>query len=401
MHRLPSRRGDPTTGLPLFFPTRGPIPDLGDQPMPNSTHLEHLSIRGFRGLEHVEFEDLCQFNLIVGKNDVGKTSVLEAAMLISGAVPEVLFRIQNLRKCVVEDTSEISLLLHRMDLDQRVDMSASTRRDQRRLTVAAPNAALTIDPKTQLQNGGGQKTDMRTDIVSYSSVPQLTAFDYQVVVEPHDVSESRIFRFSLSVSNAEIKISPTTVVGDREESLLKAWLLAPGSGYDSASISNVLIAKRQDDLLKCLRSVHPYVQSIATKNDTTYVDIGLDVMIPLDMCGSGFARAAQIFAQCLAGDVQILLVDEIGCGLHHSAIGPLIEALLTVSEEQNVQVFVTTHSLEVLRSLEKTLGNDKFGRFRDKMATYVLARRQDGGSCAYRYDYDQFAHAVSHGIEIR
>ncbi len=369
--------------------------------MPNSTHLERLSIRGFRGIEHVELEELRQFNLIVGKNDVGKTSVLEAVMLISGAVPEVLFRIQNLRKCVVEDTSDISLLLHRMDLDQQVDMSASTHRDQRRLTVATPIATLTIDPKSQFQDGGGQKTDARTDIVSYSSAPQLTAFDYQVVIEPHGVSESRVFRFSLSVSNAEIKITPTTVADDREASLLKACLLAPGYGYDAASISDVLIAKRQDDLLKYLRSVHPYIQDIATKNDTTYVDIGLDAMIPLNVCGSGFVRAAQIFAQCLAGDVQILLVDEIGSGLHHSAIGPLVEALLTVSEEQNVQVFVTTHSLEVLRSLEKTLGNDKFGRFRDKMATYVLARRQDSRSCAYRYDYDQFAHAVSHGIEIR
>lgn len=369
--------------------------------MPNSTHLEDLSIRGFRGLEHVELEALRQFNVIVGKNDVGKTSVLEAVMLISGAVPEVLFRIQNLRKYVVGDTSDISLLLHRMDLDQQVDMSASTHRDQRRLTVATPNAALTIDPKSQLQNGGDQKTVARTDIVSYSSVPQLTAFDYQVVIQPHGVSESRIFRFSLSVTNAEITITPTAVAGDREESLLKAWFLAPDSGYDAASIADVLIAKRQDKLLKCLRSVHPDIANITTQNDTTYVDIGLDAMIPINMCGSGFVRAAGIFAQCLASDAQILLVDEIGSGLHHSAMGPLIEALLTVSEEQSVQVFVTTHSWDVLRSLEKTLGNDKFGRFRDNTATYVLARRQDGRSCAYRYDYDQFAHAVSHGIEIR
>lgn len=369
--------------------------------MPNSTHLERLSIRGFRGLEHVELEDLRQFNLIVGKNDVGKTSVLEAVMLISGAVPQVLIGIQNLRKYVVGDTNDISLLLHRMDLDQQVDMSASTHQDERQLTVAASNAALTVDPKSQLQNGGGQKTDVHTDTGAYSSVPQLTAFDYEVVIRPRGTSESRMFRCSLSVSNAEITITPTTVAGDPEESLLKTRLLVPGSGYDAASISDVLIAKRQDELLECLRSVHPYIASIATKNDTTYVDVGLDVMIPLNMCGSGFVRAAQIFAQCLAGDVQILLVDEIGSGLHHSAIGPLVEALLTVSEEQNVQVFATTHSLAMLQSLEKTLGNDKFDRFRDKTATYVLARRQDSRSCAYRYDYDQFAHAVSHGIEIR
>ena len=95
--------------------------------MPNSTHLERLSIRGFRGLEHLELEDLRQLNLIVGYNDVGKTSVLEAAMLLAGPVPQVLTGIQNLRKHVVRDASDIALLLHRLDLDQQVDMFPHSR----------------------------------------------------------------------------------------------------------------------------------------------------------------------------------------------------------------------------------------------------------------------------------
>lgn len=271
--------------------------------MTNSTHLERMSIHGFRGLERLELEDLRQLNLIVGQNDIGKTSVLEAATLLSGATPQALV--------------------------------------------------------------------------------------------------GRTFEYRVSTTDAVISAVPTTTVGDPEDFLLSARLLVPGLGPEAASISDALIAKRQDELLECLRAVHPSISGIATKNDVAYVDIGLDAMIPLSTCGSGLVRTVAIFAACLSGKVQMLLIDEIGAGLHHSAVRPLLEALLAVSEQRNVQVFVTTHSLEVLRSLEKTLRDEYFARFRDRTAAYTLARRQDGRICAYRYDYEQFAHTVSNEIEIR
>lgn len=370
--------------------------------MPTATHLESMSIRGFRGLEHLELEDLGQINLIVGQNDVGKTSVLEAAMLLSGPpMPQVLVAIQNLRRHAVVDPTDISLLLHRLNPDQRVEMSASTPRDERRLTVEMSKNALTIDTESQLQNESGHSADGRADMVSNSSALQSAVFHYNAEIRPHGAGASRTFGCRISVADAQIRMTPTTGAGDPEEGVLSARLLVPGPGHEAEPISDVLIAKRQDELLECLRTIHPSIAGIATKNDMAYVDIGLDSMIPLNMCGSGFVRAAMIFAVCLAGDVQILLIDELGSGLHHAAVRPLIKALLTVSEQQGVQVFATTHNLEVLRSLEETLGDDSFIRFRDKTVAYALAKRLDGCVKGYRYDYEQFAHAVSRGIEIR
>lgn len=369
--------------------------------MPTATHLESMSIRGFRGLEHLELEDLGQINLIVGQNDVGKTSVLEAAMLLSGPLPPVLVAIQNLRRHAVTDLTDISLLLHRLNPDQRVEMSAFTPQDERRLTIEMSKNTLTIDGESQLQNGAGHSADGRVDMVSNSSALQSAVFHYNAEIRPRGTGVSRTLGCILSVADAQIKMTPTTIAGDPEEGVLSARLLVPGPGHEAEPISDVLIAKRQDKLLECLQTIHPSIVGIATKNDMAYVDIGLDSMIPLNMCGSGFVRAAVIFAACLAGDAQILLIDEIGSGLHHAAVRPLIEALLTVSEQQSVQVFATTHNLEVLRSLEETLSDDSFIRFRDKTVAYALAKRLDGCVKGYRYDYEQFAHAVSRGIEIR
>src|SRR5690348_10711329 len=43
--------------------------------------LDSLEIRNFRGLEHLTIERLGRVNLIVGKNNIGKSSLLEALQL--------------------------------------------------------------------------------------------------------------------------------------------------------------------------------------------------------------------------------------------------------------------------------------------------------------------------------
>ena len=40
---------------------------------------EQLKIENFRGIKSLEINDLARINLFVGKNNCGKTSVLEAA----------------------------------------------------------------------------------------------------------------------------------------------------------------------------------------------------------------------------------------------------------------------------------------------------------------------------------
>ncbi len=43
--------------------------------------LNSLEINSFRAFEHLQIERLGRVNLIVGKNNVGKTSLLEAIQL--------------------------------------------------------------------------------------------------------------------------------------------------------------------------------------------------------------------------------------------------------------------------------------------------------------------------------
>ena len=47
--------------------------------------LERLQVKNFRGLRDLEIEGLARINLIGGRNNSGKTSLLEAVLLLSAA----------------------------------------------------------------------------------------------------------------------------------------------------------------------------------------------------------------------------------------------------------------------------------------------------------------------------
>ena len=52
--------------------------------------LDSLLIKNFRALEHLEVPQLGRVNLLVGKNNAGKSSVLEALRLYAGCAQRPL-----------------------------------------------------------------------------------------------------------------------------------------------------------------------------------------------------------------------------------------------------------------------------------------------------------------------
>jgi predicted ATPase len=83
------------------------------------------------------------------------------------------------------------------------------------------------------------------------------------------------------------------------------------------------------------------------------VDIGLSEMVPLAQVGQGVYRLATILADIIGEKTDVLLIDEIENGLHHSVQRQIWTGLAEVAKELNVQIFATTHSGECLYAAHK------------------------------------------------
>ena len=94
--------------------------------------LDSLEIKNFRAFKHLKIEKLGRVNLIVGKNNIGKSSVLEALWLfarrgepaliwdILGARNESGSAMSNLPPNVDERISSIKYLFYGRKADQRI-----------------------------------------------------------------------------------------------------------------------------------------------------------------------------------------------------------------------------------------------------------------------------------------
>ena len=372
------------------------IIEIESDRMTNTPCWDNLRIRGFRGLKDLTLDDLGAFNILVGANDVGKTSILESIFLLSGFANLLLpVKVQNFRSFLVNDISDLSSLFHRLTVDDPMELVATSSHplERRTLTISAPYESRAAVDATSKRGGNG------AGVRSSSSIPlRSRALRYDATVQRGEDSEiTSSGALVVKEDTFDSTITPESAVDD----IIPARFITVGVQYDSDIIADVIVNKKSDALVRYLKIINPRVEAIAADAKSVYLDIGLKQMLPLNMFGSGMVRAAYIISLCITGGQRILLVDEIENGLHHKAIGSLLAVLLRLSREQSIQIFATTHSWGLLDELGQTLHKDELAEYRATTNCYALQKDSAGLVRSYRYSYKQYSHALKHGIEVR
>ena len=86
--------------------------------------LQNITINNFRGIENLSLDDFGNINLLIGKNNVGKTSILESIFLILGPTnPSLPISINGFRNLVHTDGDDFRFIFHELDFNQEFDPS--------------------------------------------------------------------------------------------------------------------------------------------------------------------------------------------------------------------------------------------------------------------------------------
>ena len=315
--------------------------------------LERLQVQNFRGFRSLEIGTLSRINLFAGRNNVGKSTLLEAIFLLGGAGdPRMALNTHIVRmppdaKAPASVWEALWMPLFR-ELDTDAAMTFSGRHSaigDMKLTITLERPAITEVSRAE---GSGI-------VASERSGERSLKFIYA------DAKAGRIER--------EARETADNVKFDRKEPYVAfgGRILQPGRGdvrEDAVQLGRLRRQKRGDLLLKALRVVDRRLQSIEDNTSSgapmIWVDIGLSELVPLPVMGAGMTHFARIVLAAVSSPGGVVLVDEIENGLHHSVLPDIWRIVESVAEQFDVQVFATTHSFECVEAAHEALGPEGF-----------------------------------------
>ncbi|NOK21264.1 AAA family ATPase [Corallococcus carmarthensis] len=344
--------------------------------------LTSITVENFRGIERLHVEGLGRVNLIIGRNDSGKTALMEALMVARDPdhAANTLAGRQRHRNpdADISDFDEFWLpIFHRMDATRGFLIESTS--------TSAPPMQLSFRQWTA-------DAPVLTGGVESSGEP-ATAWSLVGTVRRNNAET--INRLNRTPEGVRL---PLVLVFKHS-----AWI-TPGPAINSNDIRSFSRLKQQGRdgvVTELLRHVNEQVSGVELLAPTgnrvgVYVRMRRDGLIPILMMGEGLKRYFEFAVSFAASDVLAIYIDEIENGLHHSVLEPLWTWISKATQESTVQTFVTTHSEECVQAAARA-----FDAQNDDGLRVIRLDKQEHETKAVVYDRDLVEAAERMGVEIR
>ena len=353
-----------------------------------------ITIENFRGIKHLVIDDFRQVNLFVGKNNCGKTSILESLFLLTGPTnAELPLRINTFRNLTIVDENSWRVIFNKLDVDSTIKISGELGKETRELKISPDKKSVFALPQTTIDKG---ELDIKS---SYSA--QSYAID-GLVLEYIRYKNKKPQKITTSIiaNGTGIKIKPP----EKYKESLRAVFINPRTIFSSRDMakrfSDILIRKREDRIIKVLRQIEPSLKDLSLGvGDIIYCDIGLNRLVPLNVMGDGMVRLLSIILTISDTENGIVLIDEIENGFHYTSQDILWNTIFAAAKEYNVQIFATTHSMECVNAFSSSYYS-LYGENEDKIRLFRIEKKDDSLK-AISYDYRTLKVSLERDWEVR
>lgn len=352
-----------------------------------------FTVEGYKGIRHLRLPELGRVNLFVGQNNAGKTSLLEA-IRIHGELHPVSVLWELLRQRSEYNTFRRSLLRG----DQQISEDELTEAVRAVESLFTRDAKSRISPRAEF-TGGLVTSTTRLLLPWWKSEPlengEPTFFgseDDPIVSVERDgtITALSLKGFFGMLRPGDEDVAAIGPGGFDGRTILSLWSRAAGLGQAplvEEVFRRFLPATSRIHLLSGAGGFFPVVA----------IEIeGTARPIPLPEMGDGTRRVLGIVLAMINARGGVLLIDEVENGLHHTAQDMVWTAIVSLSEQLDVQVFATTHSWEAVSAFQEAAN-----RSSAKGMLYRLEREVDGGIYAERYSEKDVSVAVEHQVEVR
>lgn len=375
--------------------------------------FKSLEINNFRGIKESEISEFARINLFVGKNNCGKTTVLESLFLLVGiSNPDLMINIQNLRGIALTEPGDIKDFFFEQKDREDLHLAGVQEVAKRELTVTpyyensyVNQAGRQIDIPI---NGSEEKHVPRTKAVESQVDKNLSGLEYKFSVSTGKKSRPRKYNSKTTAewsNNARPARFQVDIDKKYRERLQGRFVTQKGSNiYEPLLVDRMLEEKRKDVLLEALQFVEPKIQDIKVgPTRIVSADVGCTKFLPINLLGDGLLNVLNIISTVDFTSRGILMIDEIGAGLHVSCIKHLWKILIEQSRKRDTQIFITTHSKDVIEGLVEFYKQENllFSEDENAVACFYLNKNGSDQVKGYRYSPEQLGQVLESDTDIR
>lgn len=386
-----------------------------------ANHLTYFKVENFKKFESLELKDIGQFNLVTGDNNVGKTSLLEALTYTTSR-----------RSCLLN--FHLSLIKRGIGLTPKFSLNESGERtgidypEENLFKFLSHNDKKDIVIDAGFLNDHSEKVIIKyipIGSIKYMPIKSnlgIQGYEYLVYQEEKFIKEPNDGRF-VNFSSGGGKKGQMNNIQNESSGLFEHIF---GENLNQLQVPLIYTAlpefsdllgiylktlgpsrKAKKELVDLIRSVFlPNLEDIEVRqldggNFIFFAFKDSDLVEPMSTYGESVIRLFHIALQLQLYKGQRLMIDEIDTSIHHSRMKGFLKAVIKAAELNEVQLFMTTHSLECQQQFVEVFEEPDMAHLQKTVRNFTLV--EDGAQkiAAVSFDFEQLQYALETDFDTR
>ncbi|HVC92172.1 MAG TPA: AAA family ATPase [Pirellulales bacterium] len=383
-------------------------------------HIQQLTIRAFRQLQDLELRQLGDVNLLVGENNCGKTTVLEAISAHCQPLDplgwiEVARRreIKSAREPMLDAvrwlfpqfSAEHEAAYYRGEIvvqGQGAYPNLETRATFRGVVGISDDEPVgaqdeeddddTDEESTSYEGSPPQERGAEVEISARVPISRKTEFEADsdgICREQFNLWETKRFVSRSAPSKLCLPVATVSSVSHRVEQL------------QVAQLTEATLNHADWNVVQALQRIDPDVERLEILSrrgirPSLFVHHRRTGFTPLSSLGDGVRRVLTIALNLLSAQNGVLQIDEIETHIHKGALTAVFEWIVRGCAQFKVQLVATTHSLEAIDALigAEAIEVDNVVSFHLEQADGTTKVRRFSGDLLHRLRYES-------GLDVR
>ncbi|MFA4957256.1 MAG: AAA family ATPase [Candidatus Methanoperedens sp.] len=352
--------------------------------------FKSISIKNFRGIKKLDIEDLNKINIFVGDNSSGKTAILDAVYVLTNPNnPNLAVKTNEFRNLSPNANSSLRTFFYNFDFNNIIELLTETDGDKVKVSIRPKFGIRRIVRRIVPPE---KQPNSEIDTIRNAGIKSVTGLILDFEVNKINYS-----------SEIQLGIKPTVKIDQRFQEQLN------GNYFNNNVFANELDIASQFDtvnqeigkeiIINFLKQFKPQIldMELDSFGKLLVKDASFDKRVHLNTYGDGMIRGLHILLDILVKKTGITLIDEIENGLHWSKQEIVWKFIHKIVLERNQQLFVTTHSREMVEHLYQAAKKENF---LESIQVYRL-QKVDGAIKLALYDAEKLEFALIHGEEFR